>query len=461
MPDFANERLLKWVRTAGVVSSALTIVVAIGVLLGWETGNQSLKSVMPGLVAMNPVTAICFIVLAAALLIWGKATSGSQLWVPLALTAVVTLCGLVRLGAYLSVWDLPVDRLVFASRLDTGGVPNRMAPNTAFNFCLLGLAFGHLLFGHVKRAHFLALGAVLTAFIALIGYAYSVTSLVRVAAFIPMALHTAVLFLLMAAALLWATPEAGLTGAITSSTAGGRVIRRMLPTLVLVPPVLGWLRLQGELAGFFGPAFGVAMFVGATVAMGMALTWLTAKAVDRGEAERRRADEITLRLAHFDSLTGLPNRLMFEDRLRQALARARRAGGTVALLFLDLDGFKKVNDILGHAAGDQVLKQVAQRMETALRSVDTAARLGGDEFTIVLEQIKNVNDIEVVAQRLLLLLSQPYLVAGTEARLSASVGVSIFPTDGQALGELLSQADAAMYRAKRAGKNQVAFHAVT
>ncbi len=448
-------------RTAGVVSSALTVVVAIGVLLGWETGNGTLKSIVPGLVAMNPVTAICFIALAAALLIWGKATSGPRLWVPVALTAVVTVCGVVRLGACLRVWDLPVDRLVFASRLDTSGVPNRMAPNTALNFFFMGLAVGHLLFGRLKRAHSLALAALSTAFIALIGYAYSVTSLVQVAAFIPMALHSAVLFLLMAAAVLWATPEGGITGAITSSSAGGSVIRRMLPTLILVPPVLGWLRLQGELAGFFGPAFGVALFVGATVAMGLALTWVTAKAVDRGEAERRRADEITLRLAHYDSLTGLPNRLMFEDRLRQALARAQRAGSTVALLFLDLDGFKKVNDVLGHDAGDQVLKQAAHRMETALRSVDTAARLGGDEFTIVLEQIKNVNDIEVVAQRLLLLLSQPYLVAGTEAWVSASVGVSTFPIDGLAPAELLAQADAAMYRAKGAGKNQVAFHGVT
>jgi diguanylate cyclase (GGDEF)-like protein len=185
---------------------------------------------------------------------------------------------------------------------------------------------------------------------------------------------------------------------------------------------------------------------------------VTAKAVDRGEAERRRADEITLRLAHFDGLTGLPNRLMFEDRLRRALARAERAGGTVALLFLDLDGFKEVNDVLGHGVGDQVLKQVAARIETALRSVDTAARLGGDEFTIILEQIKKLEDIQVVVQRLLLVLSEPYLVAGIEARVSASVGVSTFPTDTQVLAELMSQADAAMYRAKRAGKNQVAFH---
>lgn len=90
---------MKWVRTAGVVSSGLTIVVAMGVLLGWEIGNRTLKSVVPSLVAMNPVTAICFIALAVALLIWGKASSGPRLWVPVALTAVATLCGLARLGA--------------------------------------------------------------------------------------------------------------------------------------------------------------------------------------------------------------------------------------------------------------------------------------------------------------------------------------------------------------------------
>ncbi len=224
--------------------------------------------------------------------------------------------------------------------------------------------------------------------------------------------------------------------------------------------MLGWLRLQGEHAGLYDSAFGVAFLVGVMVIVGLVLTWATARVVDRGEVERRQFEAIVLRMAQFDSLTGLPNRILFEDRLRGALARAQRSGGMVALLFLDLDGFKGVNDTLGHEAGDQVLKESARRIEGALRTVDTAARLGGDEFTIVLEQVRGVEDVQVVASRLLLQLNNPYSVAGEPVALSVSVGVSLFPRDSQTATELLSLADSAMYQAKRAGKNKVVFHGV-
>lgn len=454
-----SARLVSGARGFGAACSVSTIAIAAGVLFGWATGNPILTSIVPGLVAMNPATAVCFILCGAALLAFREDARGARRWLPVALGALVGACGLVRLLAYVFAWNLPVDTLLFASRVNVGSIPNRMAPNTAFNFCLDGLALACLPFGRPRLTQLLALGAAFTGFIALLGYAYSASSLVRVATFIPMALHTAVLFLLVAAAVLCVTPERGVAAAVTSKLPGGRVIRRMIPTLLVAPPLLGWLRLQGEFAGLYGPSFGVALTVGVMVAMGLGMTWLTARAVDRSDFERRRAEEIALRLAHFDKLTGLPNRALFDDRLRQALARARRSKGTVALLFLDLDGFKQVNDRFGHEGGDQVLKEAARRIATALRSVDTAARLGGDEFTVVLEAVKTVEDVEMVARRLLLMLSSPYPIADTQAWLSASVGVGLYPGDSELPSELLSLADAAMYRAKRAGKNQVAFHA--
>lgn len=113
---------------------------------------------------------------------------------------------------------------------------------------------------------------------------------------------------------------------------------------------------------------------------------------------------------------------------------------------------------LGHEAGDHALKEVARRLQAALRTEDTAARLGGDEFTVVLEQIKSLEDVQAVGRRILSLLNAPYLIAGVRAELSASIGVSLYPDDGLLPAELLQRADLAMFRAKRAGKNQVAFH---
>ncbi|MBA3463275.1 MAG: GGDEF domain-containing protein, partial [Deltaproteobacteria bacterium] len=181
--------------------------------------------------------------------------------------------------------------------------------------------------------------------------------------------------------------------------------------------------------------------------------------MDLGEAERQRADDLMRTLAHHDSLTGLPNRLLLADRIERAMARADRQGDTVAVLFLDLDGFKRVNDTLGHEAGDQVLKQAAFRILSSVRAVDTAARRGGDEFTVVLEKVRSAEDVRVVTARLLEELSQPYAVTGVEAQLSASIGVSLYPADARAANDLFKLADEAMYCAKRSGKNQVAFHA--
>lgn len=444
-------------RVVSDVCCLVALLVAVTVLAGWSVGSQTLIRVVPGLVAMNPLTAVCFIASAAALMLAGR--DSARRWLPTALGSMVALVGVVRLVGYIG-WYLPIDRWLFAAQLDLGvAVPNRMAPNTALNFCLSGLAIVALVLGRYRSSQVLALGTASTACIALIGYAYSVTSFGQVPAYIPMALHTAVLFVLVAVAVIARAPERGLLGTLTRQSAGARVLRRMLPGLCLGPPVLGWLRIQGELAGLFSAGLGVALFAVATVVLGIGLAWLTARAVDRGEAERCRADEIMLRLAHFDHLTGLPNRSLFDDRLQQALSRAQRANGSVALMFLDLDGFKKVNDRLGHEAGDEVLKEAARRIQAALRAVDTAARLGGDEFVVVLEQVNSEDDIRVVANRLLLSLSQPFNSITSDTPLSGSLGVSVYPEDARAPEQLLSFADAAMYRAKRSGKGRVAFHA--
>ena len=171
-------------------------------------------------------------------------------------------------------------------------------------------------------------------------------------------------------------------------------------------------------------------------------------------SDRKLAEERLNHLAHYDSLTGLPNRFLFTDRLGQALARARRQHSAAALLFLDLDGFKDINDTLGHGAGDQWLAEVGERLSTCVRACDTVARFGGDEFVLVLSELTNPTaDAEAATRRVLSTLAAPFVLDGKELRISASIGITIAPADGETVSDLMKNADMAMYRAKESGRN--------
>ncbi|MGE3298195.1 MAG: EAL domain-containing protein [Porticoccaceae bacterium] len=175
-------------------------------------------------------------------------------------------------------------------------------------------------------------------------------------------------------------------------------------------------------------------------------------------SERKAAQETIEQLAYFDPLTGLPNRRLLFDRVRQAVAAAKRSGTGGALLFIDLDHFKRINDSLGHRAGDQILIEVAARLRALTREEDTIARLGGDEFVVVLHAAPLNHDVRRTAYRLLERLSGDYEVANHRYHLSVSIGVTLFPADGDDTTELLHRADAAMYQAKKEGRSTVSFY---
>lgn len=179
----------------------------------------------------------------------------------------------------------------------------------------------------------------------------------------------------------------------------------------------------------------------------------------RVEAEQAlRASEARLeQLAHYDALTGLPNRALLRDRMLGAMARAERSRTLLAVMFLDLDRFKEINDSLGHAIGDEVLKETARRLLSCLRSTDTVGRLGGDEFTVLLEDLHHVDEISIVARKIIEAFGEPAEVAGHELHLSASVGISVFPLDDQDADTLLKNSDIAMYQAKQEGRNNFQF----
>lgn len=163
-------------------------------------------------------------------------------------------------------------------------------------------------------------------------------------------------------------------------------------------------------------------------------------------------------LAHHDSLTNLPNRLLFEDRLEHAIAQAKRQGRQLAVLFLDLDRFKNINDSLGHAMGDELLKEVAKRLQNILRDDDTAARLGGDEFTVLVENLDDPSQAAVVASKIQDKFKSPFKIAGRELHVTSSIGISIFPEDGKDVADLTKNADAAMYQAKEQGRNNYRYY---
>jgi diguanylate cyclase (GGDEF)-like protein len=161
--------------------------------------------------------------------------------------------------------------------------------------------------------------------------------------------------------------------------------------------------------------------------------------------------------AQHDFLTELPNRLLLNDRLTQALVLARRHGHYVAVLFVDLDQFKFVNDTFGHLTGDALLQAVAERLVTCVRTSDTVSRLGGDEFLVVLSEVKQVADAASVAQKIIARLATPYEINQRELHVTASVGIAIHPHDGSDAKTLITNADSAMYRAKKAGSNRYHF----
>jgi len=179
----------------------------------------------------------------------------------------------------------------------------------------------------------------------------------------------------------------------------------------------------------------------------------------RCAGERKAFEAHLSELAYYDQLTGLVNRTLFNDRLAHALARARRAGRRVALMFIDLDQFKTINDTLGHEAGDSVLQLVAEQLLGAVRQTETVSRLGGDEFSVLIEPFDEVATAITVAERILGRLQRPVSLSGEEIRVSSSIGIALFPdhaTDGKTL---LRHADAAMFRAKGLGPNNFQFYA--
>jgi len=208
----------------------------------------------------------------------------------------------------------------------------------------------------------------------------------------------------------------------------------------------------------------VLLFIGINLLLQRQVRERTRALLDNNErllmeiGERERAQERLNRIAYFDELTGLPNRMLFQDRLRRAVAQGQRDGQRLAVLLLDLDRFKNVNDTLGHAAGDRVIRLAGERLNRALRESDTMARLGGDEFMVLVTEVESPEALGSLADRLMRACNQPVDIAGSEVVANASIGIALYPDDAEDIDGLIKHADAAMYHAKSIGGNGYAFY---
>jgi diguanylate cyclase (GGDEF)-like protein/PAS domain S-box-containing protein len=173
--------------------------------------------------------------------------------------------------------------------------------------------------------------------------------------------------------------------------------------------------------------------------------------------EKKKTEALIWQQANFDALTRLPNRRMFQDRLEYAILKSRRAGLRIAILFIDLDHFKEINDTLGHHQGDVLLMDAARRIQSCVRESDTVARLGGDEFTVVLSELDDMSRVDTIAQNVLNMLQAPFQLGDEQAFVSASIGITVYPDDARDIDSLLKNADQAMYAAKGAGRNRFSY----
>ncbi len=307
-------------------ASAIVILVGCTVLVGWTLSIDVLKRILPGLVAMNPTTAITFVLAGMSLwLLRAEKTASRLRRIAKGLAFAVALVGLIKLVGILSGWHLGIDELLFPGQLESEaavtGIPNRMAPNTALNFFLLGCALV-LVDSQTRRsyrlAHLLILVSLAASLLAIVGYAYGVTSFYGVASFIPMALHTALTFVVLSVGLLCVRPDRGLMAIVTSDSAGGVVVRRLLPAAILIQVALGWLRLAGQQAGLYGSELGVAlMVVSSTVILTVLIGW-SASLLHRSDIERRQAEE-NLRQAYEE----------LDVRVQERTAELAKANGSL------------------------------------------------------------------------------------------------------------------------------------
>lgn len=469
-----------------------TVVIAIIVLSGWTLRIEPMKSIVPGLTTMNPMTAACLLL--ACLSLWMGRTdrpSKARGMIAMLSAGCVLFVGCAKwIDIALGTRICP-DGLLFRAQLDRQlPFPSRLAPNAAACFILVAvalLAIGRPRWPRAFHPQWLMVPVLGSSLAAVIGYCYDASGFYKFRESIPMALHTAVGLGFIAIAVVFSRPGEGILRLLPRRSLGARSVKRLLPACVLIPSTLGGIALFAEERDWLGGrGAATAMVAVLTVVAMSALTIVNAIALSRAEAvrreaeirlretvveldtrnrelgeevrERKLAEEQAAHRASHDFLTGLPNRLLFVDRLEKAVSSARRNGQPLALIYIDIDGFKPVNDHHGHNAGDALLIAFAKRLSTMVREVDTVARLGGDEFGVIVTAPVSEAEVLGLATRVSESATRRYRLnpfegeRGIVVSVGISMGIALLPGHVTDPDDLVKVADSAMYRAKTAGK---------
>jgi diguanylate cyclase (GGDEF)-like protein len=431
--------------------TALVGAVVIGV--GWACNVAAVRTVVPGTVAMKASTALMFTLCGTSLMfLWANDRWRRIGWI--CATACLAIA-LAFLSEYLIGWKLGIDELPFrdaAGHAAHIAYPGRPAPTSLVCFVLTAMALLALQ-ARWRIEEALVVPVLAVAAMCLIGYAYAIPAFYGPASAAKMALNTGVTFLVLAAGIMLAAPY-GRSRRILGATNPGIVMaRRLLPLGVLVPLTLGWLRLLGQEDGIFGLRVGTWLLTMATITCLVAVILWSASSLGATDAHRRHLERELKRMAGEDELTTLPNRRGFEERLHRELALATRHHTPGALLMIDLDRFKTINDQHGHAAGDELLRAVSAALKGRLRDTDALGRLGGDEFVAYLPHTDAAAAF-AVAEQLLVVVRDASTALGDGMHTTASVGVAFDSSSALVPEVMLEAADGAMYIAKRAGGNR-------
>ena len=483
-----NPRPFKLLRVYCEASAIFVVATGGLVLCGWAFHIELLKSLFPGLVAINVNMALALFLSGTSLglLLPGDANAATR-YIARFLALLVVLIGAATRVEYFLGANLRIDQLFVRGAEGASGAtfPGRMSPTSATAFAAIGMALLFLEWqtkSGRRPSQGLSLWPALVALMAITEYAYHATALTKVWFYTQIPLPTAIAMFLLSGAIFFARPRTGLAGDITGEGSGSVMAHRFLVPVFFIPLLLGLICLYGERAGFWGTALGLAIYSTSNVVVFGGLVWLNARKMNAEYAQRSAAEteirtlnaELEGRVAErtealrtseahlshsaqHDFLTGLPNRMLLNDRVNQAIVFAPRVNKKVAVLFLDLDGFKHINDSLGHPIGDKLLQSIAKRLVKCVRATDTVSRQGGDEFVVLLSEMEQSEDAAITARRMLQTVAEVHSVDDHDLYVTASIGVSVYPDDGVDAETLIKNADMAMYQAKENGRQSYQF----